>query len=157
MKGSWIHLPSTAREIAVAVEDAVAAARRHDPAASTAAVDTVAALDPAQVGLVLGTLVRLLLEDTHPDGLDGDDVRDVLHRCVRGAASWQPDVDPHVVLVLLAGALGVLEPDTPQPGPATAAHHAVLLLAELSQGSDRPFAAHLSRAFTEIEQTRLDD
>ena len=157
MKRSWVDLPAPARPIAVAVDNAVAAARRRDAEALTAAVGTVAALDPAQVGLVLGTLVRLLLEDAHPDGLDGDDVREVLRRCVGGAASWQPDIDPHVLLVLLAGALGVLEPDTPQPAPEAAARHAVLLLAELTEGVDRPFTDHLSRAFTDLRQTRLDD
>ncbi|HEX8343509.1 MAG TPA: hypothetical protein VF657_02020 [Actinoplanes sp.] len=157
MNRSWVDLPAPARPIAVAVDDAVTAARRHDPEALAVAVDALAAQDPAQAGLVLGTLVRLLLEDAHPDGLDADDIREVLRRCVRGAAPWQPDVDPHVLLVLLAGALGVLEPDTPSPGPEAAAHHAALLLAELTEGSGRPFTEQLSRAFTEIEQTRLDD
>lgn len=156
MRRSWGHLPAPARPIAEAVGAAVTAAHRRDVDALAEAVDELAGLDPAQVGLVLGTTVRLLLEEAHPDGLAGADIRGVLERCVRGAAPWQPDVDAHVVLVLLAGSLGVLEPDTPAPAPQVAARHAALLLAELGAGRDRPFADQLARTFTEIEQTRLD-
>ena len=89
----WRHLPAAARPIAAAADAAVTAARDRDGEAMDAAVGDLAALDPAQVGLILGTTVRLLLEDQHPDGLTGDDIRAVLQSCVRGAAEWQPDVD----------------------------------------------------------------
>ena len=96
MTSSWRHLPVAARPIAAAANAAIAAAREHDGEALAETVADLAALDPAQVNLILGTAVRLLLEDTHPDGLDGDDVRTVLEHCVRAAAGWQPEVDPHV-------------------------------------------------------------
>ncbi|MFI1192686.1 hypothetical protein ACH4T9_05370 [Micromonospora sp. NPDC020750] len=157
MTTTWRHLPAPAREIAVAATEAVDAARARDREAYDEAVDRLAAADRS--GLVLGAVVRLLLEETHPDGLDGDDIRQVLEACVRGAASWQPDVDPHVVLVLLAGALGVYDPDddaTP-PDPAALARHAPLLLADLLAGIDRPLDGWLTAAFAEIRRTELHD
>jgi hypothetical protein len=152
----WRHLPAPARPIAAAADAAAAAAKARDREALAEAVGHLAALDPAQTGLILGTTVRLLLEDAHPDGLDGDDVRNVLERCVRAAAEWQPDVDPHVVLILLAGALGVLDDDgEPPPKPDALARHAALLLADLVQ--HRPMKDYLTRALGEIERTQLND
>lgn len=154
---TWRHLPATAREIATAATEAVDAARDRDAGAYEPAVLRLAAADRA--GLVLGGVVRLLLEETHPDGLAGDDVRQVLERCVRGAATWRPDVDPHVLLVLLAGALGVYDPgddDTP-PDPAAVARHAPLLVADLLAATGRPLAGYLEAAFTEVARTELHD
>jgi hypothetical protein len=152
----WRHLPAPARPIAAAAGAAVAAAAARDHEALVEAVGDLAAQDPTQTGLILGTTVRLLLEDAHPDGLDGDDVRAVLQRCVRSATEWQPDVDPHVVLILLAGALGVLDDDgEPPPRPEVLARHAVLLLAALLQ--ERPAAGHLTAALAEIERAQLND
>jgi hypothetical protein len=157
MNGQWRHLPAPARPIAVAASDAVAAAREHDPVAFAAAVGVLGAIDTAQVGLVLGTVVRLLMEDQHPDGLDGDDVREVLTNSVRTAGEWQADVDPHVILILIAGALGVhdSDPKTVPPKPDVLARHAALLLAHLLDR--RPLDAYLTRAASEIERTQLND
>ncbi|GAB3950907.1 hypothetical protein GCM10027614_52050 [Micromonospora vulcania] len=109
MTGTWRHLPATARTIAVTATAAVAAARARDGQAYDEAVAGLAVDERS--GLVLGAVVRLLLEQGHPDGLDGDDVRQVLAHCVQDAARWRSDVDPHVVLVLLASALGVYDPE----------------------------------------------
>jgi len=157
MEPNWRHLPSPARPIAAAVVVAVEAAQRRDEAALAAAVDDLAALDSAQTGLVLGTLVRVLLEDTHHDGLDGEAVRAVLERGVRSAASWQPEVDPHVMLLLLAGALGVTEEDddAPPPKPGLLARHAALLTADLL--GPRPPRPFLDATFTEIQRAQLND
>jgi hypothetical protein len=152
---TWPHLPAAARPIAAAADAAVTAVRDRDGDTLDAAVADLAALDPAQVGLILGTTVRLLLEDQHADGLDGDDIRAVLQSCVRGAAEWQPDVDPHVVLVLLAGALGVHDDSEPPPKPDALARHAALLLAD--QLADRPLPDYLTRALGEIERSQLND
>jgi hypothetical protein len=152
----WRHLPAPARPIAAATDAAVGAARACDREALAEAVGELAALDPAQSGLILGTAVRLLLEDTHPDGLDGDDVRAVLEHCVRWAAQWQPDVDPHVLLLLLAGALGVLDDDgEPPPKPDVLARHTALLLADLLR--QRPMQDYLTAALGEIERAQLND
>jgi hypothetical protein len=157
MDQTWRHLPAPARPIATATTAAVEAAQRHDDAALTAAADDLGALDPAQTGLVLGTLVRLLLEDTHPDGLDGEAVRAVLERSVRAAAQWQPEVDPHVMLLLLAGALGVTDEDddTPLPKLDVQARHAALLAAELL--GPRPVPPMLTATFAEIQRAQLND
>jgi hypothetical protein len=156
MDQNWRHLPAPARPIAAAVAAAVGAAQTHDRDALDEAVATLAALDAAQTGLILGTAVRLLLEDGHPDGFDGEAVREVLEHSVRTAVPWQPEVDPHVVLLLLAGALGVLEEDgAPPPKPDVLARHAALLLADLL--GSRPVAPFVTAALAEIERTQLND
>ncbi|MEU5906247.1 hypothetical protein [Micromonospora sp. NPDC047527] len=157
MSVTWRHLPASAREIANAAGEAVAAVQQRDPTAYEAAVARLTGADRS--GLVLGVAVRLLLEETHPDGLDGDDVRQVLERCVRSAAEWCSDVDPHVVLVLLAGALGVYDPgdDDHPPSPAAVARHAPLLIADLVSAAGRPLDDHLAAAFAEIERTERHD
>jgi hypothetical protein len=157
MEPNWRHLPSPARPIAAAASVAVEAAQRRDKDALAAAADDLAALDSAQTGLVLGTFVRVLLEDTHPDGLDGEAVRAVLERGVRSAAAWQSEVDPHVMLLLVAGALGVTDEDddTPLPKPDVLARHAALLTADLL--GTRPAPPFLEATFIEIERAQLND
>jgi hypothetical protein len=154
---TWRHLPAPAREIAAAATVAVDAARDRDAEAYRAAVERLTAADRA--GLVLGGVVRLLLEESHPDGLAGDDVRQVLERCVRSVAPWWPEVDPHVLLVLLASALGVYDPgeDDAPPGPGEIARHAPLLVADLLAVTGRPLAGYLTAAFAEVARTELHD
>jgi hypothetical protein len=151
----WRHLPAPARPIAAATDAAVTAARAHDAAALTTAENALAAQDRIQTGLILGTAVRLLLEAAHPDGLDGDAVREVLERCVRSAVRWHPEVDPHVFLVLLAGALGVHDDEEPPPQPDALARHAALLIADLL--GSRPLAEFLTGALDEIQRAQLND
>ncbi|SCL21253.1 hypothetical protein GA0070616_2249 [Micromonospora nigra] len=157
MSTTWRHLPAPAREIAVAAVEAVTAAQTENPEAYAPAVARLAAADRS--GLVLGGVVRRLLETGHPDGLDGDDVRQVLERCVRSAARWQPDVDPHVVLVLLAGALGVYDPDADDspPDPAAIARHGPLLVADLLAQTRAALDPFLAAAFAEIERGEQHD
>ncbi|WP_328461922.1 hypothetical protein OHA21_33915 [Actinoplanes sp. NBC_00393] len=152
MTESWRHLPAPARPIAAAATAAVDAVRAGDAAELDDATDRLAGLDPAQTGLILGTVVRLLLEDGHPDGLTADDVRAALASCVR---SW-PAADPQVVLWLLAGALGVLDEDgAPAPKPDALARQSAVLIADLLSG--RPAAPWLTAALAEIERTQLND
>ncbi|MGC9667803.1 hypothetical protein ACNTMW_14770 [Planosporangium sp. 12N6] len=154
-----MRLPEPARSIAAAAVDAVAAARSRDSEAYRPAVARLAGLNPAQTGLVLGAVVRSLLEDLHPDGLTGDDVQAALEHCVRSAADWFPEVDPGVLATLLIGALGVHEPDdgSPAPGPAEVARHAPLLVADLLTRSGRDLAGYLDAAFTEIARGETYD
>jgi hypothetical protein len=152
MTDSWRHLPAPARPIAAAATAGVAAVRSGDHAALDEATADLAALDPARTGLVLGTAVRLLLEDGHPDGLAADDVRTALASCVR---SW-PEADPQVVLWLLAAALGVLDEEgTPAPKPDVLARHAAVLLTDLLAG--REIAPWWTAALAEIERAQLND
>jgi hypothetical protein len=151
MDNSWRHLPVAARPIAAAADAAVTAAQTGDRAALAEAIGRLAALDPAQVGLVLGTTIRVLLEDRHPDGLTGDDVRAVLTRAARS----DPEADPKVMLSLLAGALGVHDDEPPEAKPDAVARQAVLLLTDQVAGA--PVRTYLDQALTEIERAQLND
>lgn len=153
----WRHLPPAARGIAVAASEAVEAARAQDVAAFDGAAEALAAQDQERVGRVLGAVVRMLVEESHQDGVDSDDVRAVLAHCVREAMSWQTDVDPQVVLVLLAGALGVYDPegeDAPPKALAQARHSALLITSLLRS---RPFADYLTLAFGDIARAEHQD
>ncbi|BCY14730.1 hypothetical protein [Actinoplanes sp. L3-i22] len=152
MTQSWRHLPPPARPVATATTAAVAAVRAADAAALDSAVDALAVLDAAQTGLILGTTIRLLLEDGHPDGLAADDIRETLAGCIRA----HPEAHPQVILWLLAGALGVLEEDSiPAPRPDALARNAALLLTDLLAG--RELSLWLTAALTDIQHTQLND
>jgi hypothetical protein len=153
---SWSHLPPPARAIAVTATDAVRAAGGRDLAGYQTAVAVLAGTDGS--GLVLGSVARLLLEELHPDGLDGEDVRVVLENCVRSAGEWLPSVDPHVVLVLLVNALGVYAgDDAPEPDPKDVAWHGPLLVADLLAGASRGLDWYLRAAFLEVQRGELHD
>lgn len=154
---TWRHLPAPARAIAEAASDAITAAQRQDRDTLDATTGPLAAAEGS--GLVLGTVVRLLLEEAHPDGLDSADIRQVIEQCTRAAAAWDPTTDPQVLLILLASALGVYDPDeaSPPPPPDSLARHAALLVAHLLAGAPHPFATYLTAALTEIERAELHD
>jgi hypothetical protein len=158
MTSSWRQLPPVPRAIANAAVETVTAARSDDPVAFQLASSRLAALDREQVGLVLGAVVRSLLEDLHPGGFSGDDIHDVLGRSVSRSATCFPAVDANVLLVLLAGSLGI-HPDDDDPRPVSAPEmstHAPLLIATLLGGpgpSGRSFTAHLEAAFAEIARS----
>jgi hypothetical protein len=153
----WNSLPPPVRAIAVAAVAAVEAAIQRDAEALDAAALALAAADGS--GLVLGLVVRLRLEELHPDGLDGDDARAVLEGCVRSAAEWVPWVDPQVMLVLLASAWGVHDPGDQPGGPDAKelARHGPLLVAHVMAGASRPLADYLAGAFGEIRRGELND
>ena len=154
---TWRHLPAPARAIAVTASAAVTAAGDHDRAVFEETVARLAAAEAA--GLVLGAVVRLLLEELHPDGVDGDDIRQILDDCVVAAAQWQEEADPHVTLVLLAGALGIYDQDEEarQPSPIELARNTALLVAHLLVAAKHPLAWYLNAAFAEIARTELQD
>jgi hypothetical protein len=150
------QLPPVPRAIAAAASEALRAAWSEDAVGFQEAAQCLVALDREQVGLVLGAVVRSLLEDSHPGGLTGEDVHDVLARCAAGNAVWFPAVDEDVLLVLLAGSLGVHARDDEQR-PVTSLEmsiHAPLLISTLlgRSATDR-FNAHLDAAFTEIARS----
>jgi len=149
-----VTLPRPARDIAAAVTATVAAAAARDATALLATAARLAALNPEQVGLVLGAVTRSLLEDLHPDGLRGDDVRAVVERCVLGAAAWYPDVDPDVVVDLLSDVLDVPRPFR-KPEPAEVAVHGPLLVADLLAAGGRRLDGYLAAAFAEIARGEL--
>jgi hypothetical protein len=128
-------LPASVRQVLDAVLDAAHAVRSRDAQALDAARTRLDSCDPELQRLLLGGAVRTAVERTHAQGLDGDDARDLLERCVRAGLAWLPDVEVPALIVVLTGALGMQDPDQEQPlPPATTAVHAVLLLAELGAG-----------------------
>lgn len=151
----WRHLPAAGRTLAAAAEDAVAAASAHDVAGYEDATGELAGLNPEQVGSVLGAVVRMLLEQLHPDGLAGEDVQAVWRRSARSAVTWFPAVDPYVLAALLTGALGVhpVEGDAPPPSAPDVARHAPLLIADLVGVSGLPFPEVLDAAFADLARS----
>jgi hypothetical protein len=172
---------SAARSLASAVANAVGAAQTGDAEDFAAAASL---LDGAQAGhadTVLSAVVRMLLEDAHPGGLDGEAVRDALTRCVRGAIGWFDQLDVSALIVVLSGALGVLdapgshgwstgapapdetmqsdvvpieddvEPD-PVADPALLRRHALIVVADLAAESGARIGPLLSAALGEIER-----
>jgi hypothetical protein len=109
---SWKDLPRPARAIGATVEAAVVAAGGRDREAYEAASGDVIRLPAGTGGQILGALVRSLLEEQHPDGLDSDDIEVVLGRCYRSTTGWLPAdrVDVSTMVAVLASALGIHEP-----------------------------------------------
>ncbi|MEU2006239.1 hypothetical protein ACH47B_34130 [Rhodococcus sp. NPDC019627] len=144
------HWPTVARDIAEAVDTALAAARSSDAAALTEAVAKLAGAPPEQVRVVLAAVVRELLETLHPDGLTGDDVQDVLGRCARAAVLWFPAVPVDAFVSVLTGALGVTEVEENPRSPERVFEAAVLVIADLSATAAVPPTDYLRRALDEI-------
>lgn len=140
------------RRVRRAATEAVAAAGVRDAEAYERAATELAGRNPEQVGLVLGVVVRMLLEEVHADGLDSDDLQVVLKRCVGAALGWFPELDPTVLVLLLTAALGVhpSEEEAPPVGAAAMARHAPLLVADLLAVTGRPLADYLDAALAEI-------
>jgi hypothetical protein len=153
-------LPSAARTVANRASTAVDAAGESDADALRSAATELEALDVAHVGVVLGAVIRMLLEEQHPDGVDGDDLRTVLDGCTRWALAWLPETDPEVLLILVAGALGV-HPDEAdgiaRPKPAAVALHAPLLVAYLLGAPQRHLEPYLITAYAEIARAETMD
>lgn len=152
LSGELRQLPPPARRIAEGAAAAVEAARVRDGQALREAADELAACDPEHVGVVLGATVRALLEDLHPDGLSGEDVQDVLERCVRDTLAWTAELDVDSLVVVLTGALGVFQQEdgAQRPDPRKLAWHAPVLLAYLLTVSGRRFEPYLAASFAEI-------
>ena len=148
---SWGDLGGPARAIGGAISGAVQAAQGEDRVAFESAVIDLAAQPVEATGLVLGALVRTLLEEQHSDGLDGDDVRAVLTRCYTEAISWLPadSVRVEPLLAVLSSALGIHEPGITYvevTGPAAQSEWA-----DPELGGDRPV---VQRAPTTVEYVR---
>jgi hypothetical protein len=153
-------LPAPARAIAAATLDAVAAARAQDAERFDEATARLAAAEPERVRVALGGVVRLLLEDVHPDGLSGDDLVELIKACARRAFGWSAEVDVQALVVVVTGALGVQEPDEAPRRftPAEVARHASLFVAELlAAPAPRPLPAYVEQAFAEIATGELNE
>lgn len=107
---SWTDLEPS-RAVGRAVTTAVRCASMVDPAAYALATATLSELPSAPTGSVSAAVVRMLLEDEHPGGLDGDDIREVIGRCIADALNWLPGaaVSTSVLVAVLSSALGIQE------------------------------------------------
>ncbi len=142
--------PSTLRRLTARAVEAAAA---QDAAAFSAAAGELAALDAEQVRTVLGWVLRGALEELHPDGLDGDDVRAAVTATAR-AAGWWPGLDPRVLVVVLTAALGE-HPDPeelPRLPHALVLPHSLLLVHDLVAATRRPLQRHLETALAEVRR-----
>ncbi|MFZ2175247.1 MAG: hypothetical protein WAW17_14695 [Rhodococcus sp. (in: high G+C Gram-positive bacteria)] len=144
------HWPRTAREIAEAIDSGVAAARASAEAGVRSAADELAALPLEQVGAVSAAIVRELLETVHPDGLTGEDVQDVLTRCVRSASVWFPTVEVDSLVFVLTGALGVADVEETPTRPGHTAEASILLISDLLGTAEAPADGYIRRALDEI-------
>ena len=124
---SW---PGPAREMALAVDAAVSAARSADAPAFTDAMAGLGLVDREQLAVLLGSVTRDLLERSHPDGLGAADAERVLGSCARASASWYEMLDSDVLVVALTGALGISDPDEPPPDGAAVVAHGLLLITD---------------------------
>jgi hypothetical protein len=144
-------------QLGKAIEAAVEAARAEDAGRLHDAVSSLSKLDAEQTGKVMGGVLRLLLERKHPDGLDGDDIRDLLQTCALGAARWLPETEPHTMLVVLAGALGIHPDDhdlVARPTAESIALNTPVLIAHLLKGRLQPY---LTATFAEIARSEFMD
>ncbi|HZM84620.1 MAG TPA: hypothetical protein VFC19_53545 [Candidatus Limnocylindrales bacterium] len=145
------------RAMAKAIDTAVGAARARDADGLRGTAADLSKLDAEQTGKVMGGVLRLLLERKHPDGLDGDDIRDLLQSCALGATTWLPETDPHTMLVVLAGALGIHPDEHEQVARPTAESIALntsVLIAFLLKGRLEPY---LTATFDEIARSEFMD
>lgn len=108
---SWRELPGPARAVGAAITRSADLAAAADREKYEPSITELAALPAEQTGLVLGAVVRTLLEEQHSGGLDADDIREVLVSCRAEADRWLPptSVSTTVLIAVLSSALGVHE------------------------------------------------
>lgn len=148
---SW---PRPAREMALAVDAAVSAARAGDAAAFAEALDDLGGMDREQLAVVLGAVTRELLERSHPDGLDSSDAEQVLTSCLRSAAGWYQAIDGDALIQALTGTLGIHDPDDPDesapPASPAVVAHGLLLIADQLTTMGEALPPVLDRALREL-------
>jgi hypothetical protein len=173
-------IPGSARDFVRIVTHAVDTATSSDDVVTYHSTTAQLATQPAG-GRVLGDVLRSLLEDTHPDGRNSDDITLVIGRCYRAAAAWLPPdrVDVAVLLAVLASALGIHEPaityeqlphsdvddchesdDSVRVKPPTwpdYAWHAPLLVADLLPFAPATLGAYLEATFAEYAREAREE
>lgn len=147
-----------------AVTDAVGAATAQDGARLLDALARLEAADPEHVRRLLAAVVRPVLEDLHPDGVDGDDLADLIESVERDLGWFTPPggvtVDRLGLAVVLTGAFGIVVATRDElPRRVTDPEvtlHAVLLLGHLLTGGRR-LRPYLDRAWAEIAREDAQD
>jgi hypothetical protein len=146
------HPQDAGAVLSSAIAAAVDSARAGDLARFTADCARLEALDIEQVGILEAAVIRSLLEQAHPDGVDSADIRDLLTRSAQ-AASWFPDFTVDAVLLVLSGALGMIDPEEqPSLERRLAARHGALVIAELAGATPAVVRTHLGQAVGEIRR-----
>jgi hypothetical protein len=175
-------IPEPARDLVRVLAHAVDTAISSDDAATYDKAAAELANRPTG-GRVLGDVLRSLLEDTHPDGLNSHDITLVIGRCYRAATAWLPPerVDVTILLAVLTGALGIHEPAItdealdlpgsdadgyPDPDAAAAvepptwpdyAWHAPLLVGDLLPFAPATLGSYLEATFTEYAREAREE
>jgi hypothetical protein len=135
-----------------AISAAVDQARLGEVEQFAEALGKLGGFDPERLGIAQAAAIRSLLEESFPDGLDGDDARLLLTRCA-AASAWYPGFDADALLQVLSGALGMTDPEEqPQSERSVLATHAVLVMTELSATKPDELTGHLNRALAEIQR-----
>jgi hypothetical protein len=151
---SPVELSGPLLALSRALADAVQAAGRADAAAFDEATSRLGRFDGEHVRRLLGAVVRPLLESSNPDGVDGDDLLELLEDCARAALPWWPGVEPVALAVVLTGAFGIdVAPREELPvqlEDADVTQHAVLVVDHVLRASGRPLRPALDAAFAEI-------
>jgi hypothetical protein len=145
-----MHDSTPAAAIQAAVTESVQAAVDRDSDRFRAGAAALAKLDQAQLTIVQATVIRVLLELRHPDGLTGAEIKQLLSETAEHSAEWWPDADAQALVAVLLNSLSVADPAQPTAfeGPA----HASLLIAELVAGQPAALAAHLAGALAEVRR-----
>ncbi|HEX6854352.1 MAG TPA: hypothetical protein VF204_03570 [Streptosporangiaceae bacterium] len=155
MTGDYRAWPGSARAMAETVDAAVTAAQAGDPVAFGAAMTGLAALDREQLAVLLGTVMRELLERSHPDGLDSGDAQHVLSSTARRAVAWYEPLDGAALLEALIGALGVTDPGgAPHPDPDLVLAHGVLLITDQLHVLGQQLPPVLNYALGELQRAQ---
>jgi hypothetical protein len=175
-------IPGPARDLVRTVRQAVEAAISGEDAVTYDCATAQLATQP-NGGRVLGDVLRSLLEDTHPNGLNSEDITVVIGRCYRAASAWLPPerIDVTVLLAVLASALGIHEPGVTYQGLALPrsdadeyrdpdetlpikpptwpdyAWHAPLLVADLLPYAPATLVSYLEAAFAEYAREAREE
>lgn len=115
--------------MAKAIASAVAAASEGTADAFNDAAAALRRADAETLGVLLGEVTRDLLERSHPDGLDSDDAEAVIDCCAQ-RFSWFEPFDPDALVLVLTGALGVLDLDESPVSAAVLITHGILLITD---------------------------
>jgi hypothetical protein len=152
-------LPAPALQLDRAIVNAVTAAATTDvdAFAETCAVLDARGGDAAR--RVLSGVLRPVLETMHGDGVDGDDLADLIEATV-AAQGWVVRLDPLALAVVLTGAFGIeiaAREELPhEVKDADVTRHAVLLVAHLVHGP-KDLRRWLDVAWSEIARQDTND
>jgi hypothetical protein len=120
--------------MARAIDATVAAAQAGSAEDFAEGLADLNRVDRAQLAVLLGAVMRDLLERAHPNGLDADDAEQMMDSCLRATTPWYGSLDTDALVRALTGALDITDPeDAPQlAGPAVVTHGLLLIADQLT-------------------------